>query len=59
MSSTQNSGSSESTNNAGSKSLGLQRRLLQVAVVVGMDEDKGLQYKYADVSFLCCFCLLI
>ena len=39
----------DSSNYAGSKSLGLQRRLLEVAVVVGMDEETGLQGKCSDV----------
>ena len=39
----------DSSNYAGSKSLGLQRRLLEVAVVVGMDEETGLQCKHSDV----------
>lgn len=48
--------SETSTSQAGSSSLGLQNRLLEVAVVVGMDEETGLIPRKLNVyQFLCCY----
>ena len=41
-----------SSANPGSSAVGLQRRLLEVAVVVGVDEVTGLQQRHLEVRMM-------